>query len=220
MQQPPHAVVRVLVAATAAALAFGAPCWAKVPPTTEPGQNVGYLTDQEIDKHRIEMNFRRAYDGHVALVSKKNGQYLDVKCDMQVPGTVLFRAPNGQVSNATGCTRMSLQVSYVLDTDRWLARNTCARCRHLCLLQQGMDGCCRLYGAMRVSVLVAPHEWCDCVLCAQVYYIAYASLKQVDLSDDQVVSALAQDDWEQNLQPIQVYLPHGWGTACCQLAWP
>eukprot|EP00877_Chromochloris_zofingiensis_P007904 jgi/Chrzof1/3367/Cz12g22160.t1 len=132
MQQPPHAVVRVLVAATAAALAFGAPCWAKVPPTTEPGQNVGYLTDQEIDKHRIEMNFRRAYDGHVALVSKKNGQYLDVKCDMQVPGTVLFRAPNGQV-----------------------------------------------------------------------YYIAYASLKQVDLSDDQVVSALAQDDWEQNLQPIQ-----------------
>lgn len=37
----------------------------------------------------------------------------------------------------------------------------------------------------------------------QVFYVAYASLKQVDLSDDDVVSLLAMDGWESFMMPIR-----------------
>jgi hypothetical protein len=40
----------------------------------------------------------------------------------------------------------------------------------------------------------------------QVYYLGYAGLKQVDLSDDQVVAAIATDDWENSMIPVEV----GW----------
>lgn len=38
----------------------------------------------------------------------------------------------------------------------------------------------------------------------QVFYLGYAGLKQVDLSDDQVVAAVAADEWEDNMRPVQV----------------
>jgi hypothetical protein len=40
--------------------------------------------------------------------------------------------------------------------------------------------------------------------CLQVFYLGYAGLKQVDLSDDQVVAAIATDDWENAMIPVEV----------------
>ncbi len=38
----------------------------------------------------------------------------------------------------------------------------------------------------------------------QVFYLGYGGLKQVDLSDDQVVAAIATDDWENSMKPVEV----------------
>lgn len=35
-----------------------------------------------------------------------------------------------------------------------------------------------------------------------MYYLGYAKLKQLDLSDDQVVAAIAADDWENAMTRI------------------
>lgn len=71
--------------------------FAKVPETTFPGNNSGFLTDEEIDLRRDTLNFRRAYDGKVAIMNKKTNQFYDVKLDLQSPGTVLLRDDEGQV---------------------------------------------------------------------------------------------------------------------------
>lgn len=39
----------------------------------------------------------RAYDGHVAITNKKTKQMVDVKNDLQLPGTLLMRDAKGQV---------------------------------------------------------------------------------------------------------------------------
>lgn len=55
------------------------------------------MTNQDVDKRRGTARFKRAYDGHVALQNKLTGEYMDIKCDLQVPGTILLRDPRGQV---------------------------------------------------------------------------------------------------------------------------
>lgn len=37
----------------------------------------------------------------------------------------------------------------------------------------------------------------------QVYVLAYANLKQVDLSDDDMVAAMSMDNWEESVEPVQ-----------------
>lgn len=44
----------------------------------------------------------------------------------------------------------------------------------------------------------------------QVYYLGYGGLKQVDLSDDQVVAAVATDDWENAMKPVEVSTADVW----------
>lgn len=56
----------------------------------------------------------------------------------------------------------------------------------------------------------------------QVFYLGYAGLKQVDLSDDQVVAAIAVDDWENAMIPVEVRTDNVFKLAsqlcCCWLA--
>lgn len=42
-----------------------------------------------------------------------------------------------------------------------------------------------------------------------MFYLGYGGLKQVDLSDDIVVAAIASDDWENAMIPVEV--SWGWG---------
>jgi len=44
-------------------------------------------------------HFRRAHDGHVAIQNKYTQQWADIKCDLQVPGLLLIRETDGQVSS-------------------------------------------------------------------------------------------------------------------------
>jgi hypothetical protein len=37
-----------------------------------------------------------------------------------------------------------------------------------------------------------------------VFYLGYGGLKQIDLSDDQVVAAIAKNDWENQMEPVEV----------------
>ncbi|WIA34640.1 hypothetical protein OEZ86_012957 [Tetradesmus obliquus] len=101
-------------------------------PSSRAGDNVGFLTDSQVDKKRKKGNFKRSHDGHVALLNRFSKQWTDVKCDLQVPGLLLLREASGQV-----------------------------------------------------------------------FYLGYGGLKQVDLSDDQVVAAVAADDWENNMTLVQ-----------------
>eukprot|EP00879_Flechtneria_rotunda_P005346 GHRR01005633.1.p1 GENE.GHRR01005633.1~~GHRR01005633.1.p1 ORF type:complete len:241 (+),score=116.03 GHRR01005633.1:253-975(+) len=43
----------------------------------------------------------------------------------------------------------------------------------------------------------------------KVYFLGYGGVMQVDLSDDQVVAAIAADDWENTLKPVQAVLEDG-----------
>lgn len=112
-------------------LLSGAPAIA-LPETSEPGSNAFFRSNDDVDQRRSKAHFRRAYDGRVALQSKVGDEWIDIKLDMGVPGTLLFR--NGQGS---------------------------------------------------------------------VFYIAYEDAKQLDLSDDDIVSVVAAEDWEKMLQPIE-----------------
>ncbi|KAF8063721.1 hypothetical protein HT031_003576 [Scenedesmus sp. PABB004] len=105
---------------------------APAPRTSTAGDNVGLLSDAEVDRKRKKGGFLRAHDGHVAIQSRYTKAWVDIKCDLQVPGLLLLREPGGQV-----------------------------------------------------------------------YYLGYAGLKQVDLSDDTVVQAVAADDWEDSMRPVQ-----------------
>lgn len=54
----------------------------------------------------------------------------------------------------------------------------------------------------------------DCLvllLLRQVYYVGYAGLKQIDLSDDLVVAAVAADTWEDNMHAVEVRIQHSCG---------
>ncbi|KAF6261947.1 hypothetical protein COO60DRAFT_1625148 [Scenedesmus sp. NREL 46B-D3] len=127
----------VLAAAAAAALLVPSPspmvdaASASVP-SSRAGDNVGFLTDSQVDKKRKKANFRRSHDGHVAMLNRFSKQWTDVKCDLQVPGLLLLREASGQV-----------------------------------------------------------------------FYLGYAGLNQVDLSDDQVVAAVAADDWENSMTLVK-----------------
>jgi len=94
---------------------------------------VGALSDAEVARKRKDGGFMRAFDGHVAIYNRKTREFFDIKCDVQLPGTLLLRDPAG--------------------------------------------------GA--------------------VSYISYASIKQIDLSDDVLVAALADDKWEGDAVPIE-----------------
>eukprot|EP00775_Hariotina_reticulata_P002085 gene2085-2404_t len=126
---------------------------ARVVQTTEAGQNVGAVSDKEVDERRRKAHFRRAHDGHVAIQNKYTQQWSDIKCDLQVPGLLLVRESDGQGHAA--------------------ANNS----------NQGEIGV--------------------------VYYIGYAGLKQIDLSDDLVVAAVAADTWEDNIRAVQAQAEDG-----------
>jgi len=86
-------------------------------------------------------------------------------------------------------------VTFLEDTmlnPRGMARRTPLQPRPSCILW-----CCW-------SALIAC-EHC----CLQVFYLGYGGLKQVDLSDDIVVAAIASDDWENAMIPVEV--SRGWG---------
>ncbi|KAF5837391.1 hypothetical protein DUNSADRAFT_4439 [Dunaliella salina] len=102
-----------------------------VPETSMPGSNAGFLSDEEIQLKRDELNFVRSFDGKVAL-KDHNGKLWDCKLDLKSPGTLLLREPSGLV-----------------------------------------------------------------------HYLAFSSLSQVDLSDDEVVGAVAISGWEQGVEPVQ-----------------
>ena len=71
---------------------------AEVPMTTAPGTNIGFETNEAVDKKRDEFQMKRSYDGHVALRNKATKSFWDVKLDMASPGTLLFREPeSGEV---------------------------------------------------------------------------------------------------------------------------
>lgn len=53
-----------------------------VPLTTLPGTNLGFETNETIDKKRDEFQMKRSYDGHVALRNKKTSKYWDVKASL------------------------------------------------------------------------------------------------------------------------------------------
>lgn len=53
------------------------------------GTDVG-IDRQEIDANRLEAGFKREYDGHVWLRTRE-GQWVEIRLDAKVPGTVLFR---------------------------------------------------------------------------------------------------------------------------------
>uniref|UniRef100_A0A7S0RJR6 Uncharacterized protein n=1 Tax=Chlamydomonas leiostraca TaxID=1034604 RepID=A0A7S0RJR6_9CHLO len=112
-------------------LLTASPSFASVPETSQPGSNVGYLSNEEVVERREAMHFVRSFDGKVALQSKDRKLW-DVKLDLRSPGTVLLRAPDGVV-----------------------------------------------------------------------HYLAFSTLQQVDLSDDEVVGAIAFSEWEKGAQPVQ-----------------
>jgi hypothetical protein len=70
----------------------------------------------------------------------------------------------------------------------------------------------------------------------RVFYLAFESLKQIDLSDDEVVGAIASSPWETGMQPVEVSLSQAYniimsyhhghqsatapgGRACSQWRW-
>lgn len=74
----------------------------------------------------------------------------------------------------------------------------------------GPGACTRLTLHHTLTLLLLPPVWAvACLSCTmsctpQVYYLGYGGLKQVDLSDDQVVAAIATDDWENSMIPVEV----------------
>lgn len=64
---------------------------------------------------------------------------------------------------------------------------------------------------MQVCLLVLP-----CDLHIQVYWLGYGALKQVDLSDDMVVQAIAADDWENSMTLVQVKWQTNTALCCMQ----
>jgi hypothetical protein len=65
-----------------------------------------------------------------------------------------------------------------------------------------------------------PYLYCIVLVVAvQVFYLGYGGLKQVDLSDDQVVAAIATDDWENAMKPVEVRTADvrhgGWRSRQC-----
>lgn len=68
--------------------------------------------------------------------------------------------------------------------------------------------CLQLPCSFTAQVLTCGCDAAFLLLCccgvAQVFYLGYGGLKQIDLSDDQVVAAIAKNDWENQMQPVEV----------------
>lgn len=47
----------------------------------------------------------RAYDGHISIQNKYTKSWVDVKCDLQVPGLLLLRDASGEVRKALQAVR-------------------------------------------------------------------------------------------------------------------
>jgi hypothetical protein len=97
-------------AALACCLAAAPPAFADAPKSSEPGQNVGFLTNKDLDTRRQQAGFRRSYDGRVAITNKATKEWLDVKCDLQVrlpgwPAGWRRRWWRWRVGWRRGCTR-------------------------------------------------------------------------------------------------------------------
>lgn len=69
------------------------------PSTSQPGSNLGGMTNAEVDNKRRDFHIKRAYDGRVALFNKETREFWDLKLDMKYPGMLLFRSPSeaGQI---------------------------------------------------------------------------------------------------------------------------
>ena len=93
-------------AALACCLAAAPPAFADAPRSSEPGQNVGFLTNKDIDTRRQQAGFRRSYDGRVAIQNKSTQEWLDAKCDLQV-GLGLWLAGKGGAAAGAGAPARS-----------------------------------------------------------------------------------------------------------------
>lgn len=71
---------------------------ATAPPSSVAGENVGFITNQEVDAFRKGHSFRRGSDGKIALQNKQTNEWFDAKCDLLIPGFMLLRHPAGQVN--------------------------------------------------------------------------------------------------------------------------